>query len=139
MKIEYFDCLAEDVKRIRQQVFMDEQGFQNEFDEVDNMATHIVMYDKENEAIATCRVFRGENVDSYILGRLAVVKEYRGKNLGSTMIKEAEKIVMSKGGKCLSLHAQCRVQDFYEKAGFVRFGQVDEDEGCPHVWMRKKL
>jgi len=39
-----YNYLSEDVIRIRQTVFMEEQGFQNEFDEVDKTATHIVMY-----------------------------------------------------------------------------------------------
>lgn len=139
MKVTYFDFLSEDVKKIRQAVFMDEQGFQNEFDDTDEIATHIVMYDQDGAPIATCRVFAGEEKDSYILGRLAVIKQYRGKHLGAKMVDEAEKIVIAKSGKNLCLHAQCRVEDFYAKAGFVAYGQADEEEGCPHIWMKKQL
>ena len=128
MNIKIFETLSDDVKEIRQAVFVIEQGFQNEFDEIDEISTHIVMYNQENEPIATCRVFIGEDEDTYILGRLAVKKQYRGQNIGSKMVDEAEKVVKSKGGNRLCLHAQCRVKNFYEKSGFVAYGQVDADE-----------
>ncbi len=139
MKAKKYNYLSEDVIKIRQMVFMEEQGFQNEFDDVDKVATHIVMYNKNNDPIATCRVFEGEERDIYILVRLAVIKQYRGNHLGSKMVEEAEKLVISKGGKSLCLHAQCRVKDFYTKLGFVEYGQEDEDEGCPHIWMKKRF
>ena len=62
-----------------------------------------------------------------------------GMNLGSDMIQKAEEIVREKGGKSISLHAQCRVRAFYEKLGFCGYGVEDEDEGCPHCWMKKQL
>ncbi len=37
----------------------------------------------------------------------------------------------------MKLHAQCRVKNFYEKSGYQAYGEIDEDEGCPHIWMRK--
>lgn len=134
-----YNYLSEDVIRIRQTVFMEEQGFQNEFDEVDKTATHIVMYNQHNESIATCRVFESEEKDTFILGRLAVIKQYRGNHIGSKLVEEAEKIIISKGGKSLCLHAQCRVKDFYAKLGFEEYGSEDEDEGCPHIWMKKQF
>ncbi len=139
MRAKKYNYLSEDAKRIRHMVFIEEQGFQNDFDDVDKAATHIVMYDQNNEPIATCRVFEGEETDVYILGRLAVIKQNRGNHVGSEMVEEAEKLVISKGGKSLCLHAQCRVKDFYKKSGFVEYGQEDEDEGCPHIWMKKQF
>jgi len=50
-------------------------------------------------------------------------------NLGSHMIQKAEEVVREKGGKSISLHAQCRVRAFYEKLGFCGYGAEDEDEG----------
>lgn len=47
--------------------------------------------------------------------------------------------IREKGGKSISLHAQCRVRAFYEKLGFCGYGVEDEDEGCPHCWMKKQL
>lgn len=137
MRISVYESLPNDAKEIRKAVFINEQGFQNEFDEIDNEAAHIVMYDEDEVPVATCRVFWDSNMNAYVLGRLAVIEEYRGENIGSIMLKEAEMYVQKKEGKILILHAQCRAVDFYKKSGFIEFGNVENDEGCPHIWMKK--
>ena len=137
MRISVYESLPNDAKKIRKAVFINEQGFQNEFDEIDNKAVHIVLYSEDEEPIATCRVFWDPSMNTYVLGRLAVIEKYRGKNIGSTMLKEAERYVQKKEGKTLILHAQCRAVGFYKKSGFIEFGDVDNDESCPHIWMRK--
>ena len=138
MYVKTYDYLPEDAKKIRLEVFVEEQGFQNELDDTDNIATHLVLYDND-APIATCRVFEGKNNNEYILGRLAVIKDYRGNNIGKLLIKEAEKCVLEKQASSLILHAQCRVKNFYEKSGYCEFGEIEDDEGCPHIWMKKDL
>lgn len=138
MEFKTYEYLAEDAKMIRQIVFMQEQGFVDEFDDTDLQATQIVLYD-ERKPIATCRIFPGNEKNAFILGRLAVLKEYRGKNIGAQMLQKVEKVVAQKGGTSISLHAQCRVQKFYQKCGYTVFGEVGEEEKCPHIWMSKQI
>lgn len=138
MIYKYFDFLSDDAKIIREKVFISEQCFENEFDEIDDIAQHIVLYNK-NIPIATCRLFISEENDTYILGRLAVSKEYRGQNIGSSMLKEAENLVIRNGRSSIMLHAQCRVKEFYANFGYSEFGDIDYDEGCSHIWMKKEL
>ena len=138
MTFKVYHGLPQDAAEIRRAVFMNEQGFKDEFDDTDKTASHIVLYDGEAPA-ATCRVFYDEKLCSYVLGRLAVTKEYRGRSLGSLAVCEAEKLVSSEGGKCIVLHAQCRVSEFYSKLGYTEFGEQDDDEGCAHIWMKKEL
>ncbi len=138
MRVTIFASLPHEAKAIREAVFMQEQGFQNEFDEMDQKAVHMVLFDEETP-VATCRLFKNEETGIYTMGRLAVMKAYRGKNVGSIMMKEAEKYVRKKGGTTIVLHAQCRVIDFYKKSGFIAFGKIEDDEGCPHTWMKKEL
>lgn len=52
---------------------------------------------------------------------------------------QEEQYVRGKGGKCMALHAQCRVAAFYEKLGYTEVSGVENEEGCPHVWMRKEI
>ena len=138
MTVRVYRGLPQDAAGIRRAVFMNEQGFKDEFDETDKTASHIVLYDGETPA-ATCRVFYDEKLCSYVLGRLAVTKEYRGRSLGSRAVCEAEKLVRSEGGESIVLHAQCRVSEFYAKLGYREFGEQDDDEGCAHIWMKKEL
>ncbi|MCM1263990.1 MAG: GNAT family N-acetyltransferase [Butyrivibrio sp.] len=139
MKASVYEIFPEEAKEIREEVFIREQGFQNELDEIDNEAVHIVLYDDNEVPVATCRIFWNTLMNAYTLGRLAVVKEYRGKNIGSMMLKEAERYVRSQNGKDLILHSQCRAADFYKKSGFTEFGNIEYEEGCPHIWMRKNI
>ena len=139
METIIYEGIPTPAKEVRQKVFVDEQGFHNEFDDIDETAAHIVMFDEDKIPVATCRIFLDTGMDAYILGRLAVIKEYRGKNIGSAVVREAEKYVQKMDGKCIALHAQCRVTAFYQSLGFSAFGDIDDDEGCPHIWMRKDI
>lgn len=139
MKAAIYKNIPDCAREIRQKVFIEEQGFQEEFDEIDHTATHIVIFDQNETPVATCRVFWNAEMESYILGRLAVVKECRGKNIGSMAVREAERYVRETGGKSIALHAQCRASAFYQKMGYAEYGDIGDEEGCPHVWMRKSF
>ena len=138
MKAKLYNTLPKEAHEIRNEVFINEQGFENEYDSIDETAVHIVMFD-EDEPVATCRVFLNSEMNSYVLGRLAVVKEHRGKNIGAAVVEEAQGYVRKMGGKELVLHSQCQSTGFYQKLGFAQFGDIEYEEDCPHIWMRKSL
>ena len=138
MYVERYPFVTPEAKEIRETVFLKEQGFQTEYDEIDEIATHLVLFDA-GLPIATCRVFSGETPEQYILGRLAVKKEFRGAGIGSRMLREAEACVRDLGGTCLMLHSQLHAKEFYEKSGYIAYGEVEYEENCPHIWMRKQL
>ncbi len=138
MIIKVFNSLPKDALDLRITVFVDEQGFVDEVDEFDDVATHLVMYDNE-KPIATCRFFLKEDNETYMFGRLCVLKEYRGKHLGREMLKSTEEIVKEKGGKAIILHSQYHAKPFYEKCGFTQQGAIDYEQNKPHAWMRKEV
>lgn len=132
------DRLTCDGAQLRRKVFMEEQGFQVEFDEIDQHAHHLVLYIDETPA-GVCRYFEGEEPGIYIIGRLAVSKKYRGRQLGASILKEAEKRIADRGGTEVHLSAQVRVHNFYEKCGYQAYGEHYMDEFCEHVSMKKNL
>ena len=138
MTIKVFNYLPKEAKEIRETVFVKEQGFKKEFDEVDNLARHMIIYEEE-QPISTCRFYFNEEKQSFIIGRIAVRKEYRGKGIGRKMLKEAEDIIRQDGGKNTMISGQVRVEKFYEKLGYQKQGEVFLDEDCPHIWMKKVL
>ena len=138
MDIKHFNYLPNEAKEIRTRVFVEEQGFKNEFDEIDSTATHIICY-IDNTAIATGRLFLDEKSKEYHIGRIAVDKSYRGKGIGGKILNYAENLVKEMGGKTLSLSAQERVSRFYEKQGYCKKGEPYLDEYCPHIFMTKEL
>ena len=125
-----------DAKIIRQNVFISEQGFENEFDDTDKVAVHCVIYDG-GFPVATGRVF--EQDGSAHIGRIAVQKAYRGKKLGEMVVKALEDYAEKAGFKECALSAQTRVQGFYEKLGYTAHGDVYFDEYCPHILMTKQF
>lgn len=136
-EFKLFSSIPEEAREIRKTVFVEEQGFTDEFDETDRAAYHMVAF-VDGEAAATCRFFRNTETE-YMIGRIAVLKQYRGKHLGSRLLAAAEKAMLEKGGSSVSLHSQLRAAGFYEKLGYSPSGEADEEQGCPHIWMRKSL
>ena len=138
MRVEIYDKLPACALEIRTEVFIKEQKFEYELDEVDEVATHFVVFDNAMP-IATCRVYFDFELNSYMVGRICVLKAYRGQKIGILLMQTAEDFVRDKGGERLCLRAQCRVVPFYEKCGYLAQGEIFYEEWCPHRLMEKKF
>lgn len=139
MELRLFQDLPEEARAIRQAVFVEEQGFEEEFDDVDKTATHVVVFDGD-QALGTCRFFFDAGRDSYVIGRFAMDKEARGRYIASYMMESVLDILKFMGVPKVELAAQQRVENFYKKNGFIRTDEEGfDEEGCPHVWMRQVL
>lgn len=138
MQIHIQQGLPADAKMIRQEVFVDEQGFREEFDTLDHTAWHLILYEEQQPA-GCCRIFPAEEAHAYTLGRLAVRKAFRGKHYGERLVRAAERWATEHQGRKLSLSAQVRVRPFYEKIGYTASGGEYLDEQCPHIHMEKEL
>jgi len=138
MKIKKYNTLPNEAKEIRTKVFIEEQGFKNEFDDLDFRINHLVMYDGK-KPIGTCRFYLDKNKNIWIFGRLAVIKEYRGKHRGAELLKSAEKYILKESGKEIQLHSQCYAEKFYSRLGYEACSDIEYDEHCPHIWMKKIL
>ena len=126
-------------REIREEVFVREQGFQEEFDTIDHQAYHVLIF-KEGRAVATGRTFpKLETGEIWKLGRIAVRKGSRKLGLGAVVVAALEDTARRHGAEAAELSAQIRVQGFYEKLGYQAFGESYLDEGCPHISMKKKL
>lgn len=121
---------------IRKTVFMDEQGFYDEFDEIDSYALHAVVYDKE-KPIGCGRIFL-ENKNAH-LGRIAVLIEYRKMGVGRIIMKALENAARENFEfSHFELSAQKRAIGFYKSVGYEKTGEFYLDEGYPHITMIKK-
>ena len=120
-------------REVRQKVFVEEQGFVNEFDDIDERAYHVCVFDGE-QAVATGRLF--EDKTGWHIGRVAVLSEYRGQMLGKKVMLALEQKSKELGIKEVSLSAQVRAKGFYEKLGYKSLDDLHYDEYCPHVTMK---
>lgn len=138
MILKSYDALTDEAKYVRTAVFVEEQGFKEEFDALDDISTHIVAFD-EDKPVGNVRFYYDSDKNDYFIGRLAVLKEYRGSGLGALLVKEAQRLAKQMGAKRILLHSQVQAKNFYLKQGYTEFGEQDFDEGCPHQWMKKVL
>lgn len=130
---------SDDCVKIREEVFVDEQGFKEEFDEVDKSAVHIVIYDGETP-IATGRTFADDtDSEAYHIGRVAVIKEYRDKHIGSMVVSALEDKAKQLGAKRFELSSQLRVVEFYKTLGYNPVGDTYYDQHCEHQAMLKTI
>jgi len=130
-----------DAYNVRLAVFVAEQKFQNEFDDIDNICDYVTLYDGE-KTIATGRYFpdpKGQE-DTYVFGRIAVLKPYRENHIGMSVIVALETAAKLKGGKKAILLAEGHAVGFYEKCGFKKTEEhTVYAEGCPCYWMEKNI
>ncbi len=136
--IKIYKYLPQEASEVRHEVFITEQGFPYDYDKKDDVSTHFVMF-YEEKPVAACRVFESETPGTYILGRLAVRKPFRNKGLGKQMVLRAIENTAENGGEFLLLHSQMHSRGFYEKLGFQAYGDIEDDAGAPHIWMKIKL
>lgn len=123
---------------IRYEVFTKEQGFSDpDWDKFDPISYHVLLCENE-KPVATGRVYRSED-GVFVLGRIAVLKEWRGHSLGRAVIEELEKIAQADHAKYLELGAQLYAVPFYQKCGFHPTGNRYMDEFCEHEMMGKNL
>lgn len=137
MEFKVTKALNEDARAIRVEVFVDEQGFLEEFDEIDDRAFHIVLY-KDKKAVATGRIFEKYN-KIYKFGRIAVKKDFRQQNFGRKIMHKLEQVAKENGAIKIELSSQYHAKEFYEKCGYTVVGDVYLEENSPHIMMEKVL
>lgn len=136
-KIEHvsWQRMEKHLRQIRMAVFIQEQNvpIELEWDKEDEHCLHLlVIY--ENDYIATARL-----LDSGQIGRMAVLKAYRHKGVGSAMLEHLVEVAREKTMSSVYLNAQITAVDFYKKFGFVEQGELFNDAGIMHRRMRKEL
>jgi predicted GNAT family N-acyltransferase len=125
---------AEDLKKafaIRLRVFVGEQGVPREIelDPDDRRAIHFLAI-ASAKAVGTARlVMRRGNAK---IGRMAVIKSYRGKGVGRKLLQRAVRTAIQCRARRIYLHAQVRVMGFYEALGFHGVGAIFDEAGIPH-------
>jgi len=135
LKIDDYQQLKEDVHLIRESVFVCEQNINRaiEFDHQDTYCTHVVLY-HQKKAVGTGRI---NSIGK--IGRVCVLKEYRGKQYGKALMKALEGHGKDNDCDQVHLHAQEGVIPFYEKIGYGKEGSIFAEAGISHQRMAKKF
>ncbi|GAB4256938.1 GNAT family N-acetyltransferase [Deferrisoma sp.] len=122
--------------RVRTEVFVHEQGVppEIEMDDLDPACAHALAEDAAGRPVGTGRLLPDGRV-----GRMAVLRAWRGRGVGRRILEALEAEARRRGMKTLRLHAQVAARGFYEKLGYRAHGPVFQEAGIPHVEMEKDL
>ncbi len=123
------------LKTIRFEVFVEEQGVpaEEEIDKFDPISIHAIAW-VDGQAAGCGRLLP----DGHI-GRMAVRKAFRGKNVGAQLLLHLMARARQRGDRESVLSAQTHALGFYEKYGFVAEGAEYLDCDIPHRDMRATL
>lgn len=120
---------------LRHEVFVVGQDVPEELerDELDARCTHAVAV-VEERIVGTGRLLPGGTI-----GRMAVAAEARRQGVGAAVLAFLEAQARAQRLPLVELHAQVHAAGFYERAGYIPFGEVYLEAGIEHQSMRKPL
>ena len=98
-----------------------------------------ILVKDQDKIIGTGRLFPYLGNDDYKLGRIAVLKEYRGNGIGTKILKHLELIAKDKKVNQIILEAQSDKLNFYLKENYIIEGDKYLMDGIYHNLMSKKL
>lgn len=124
------------LRAVREMVFMREQGVtaELEWDGLDEASRHALALSIKGDAIGCGRI----TSDAHI-GRMAVLKEWRGTKVGTALLEALLDEARSRSYPEVEISAQVQAMPFYRRFGFEEEGEVFMDADMPHRKMRLKL
>ena len=126
---------TDDICAIRYEVFVDDQNVPEELeiDGLDGEAKHVLTF-VDGLPIGTGRILS----DGHI-GRVAVLKNYRGLGIGKSIMKELIKCAQDLSLEKVWLSSQWHAHSFYLDLGFVCVGEIYKEAGIDHIKMFRTL
>jgi predicted GNAT family N-acyltransferase len=124
------------LRAVRRTVFIKEQKVPEEleWDDADDRAYHVLATAVDGKPIGTGRLL----LDCHI-GRMAVVKSWRGRGVGSAILAMLIDFARKEGCDAVHLNAQTHALAFYERFGFTPVGGLFDEAGIPHQAMTLAL
>ena len=125
-----------DLRHVRETVFVAEQQvpLEEEWDELDPRCHHVIARDLQGQPIGTGRL-----TPEHKIGRMAVLREWRGRGVGDAMLVALIDQARTRGWTEVSLNAQVSAEGFYARHGFQAYGERFMEAGIEHQAMRRSL
>ena len=135
IELAHWSAVHVEAKCIRFAVFVEEQGVlaQIELDAMDEHCLHALAFEQD-AAVGTGRLLP----DGHI-GRMAVLKAWRGRGVGAALLERLVQAARERGDAEVVLSAQVHALGFYRAHGFTAYGNVYDEAGIPHQAMRLGL
>ena len=133
--------MIKDALTVRNKVFFEEQNYKSgaRRDENDDTAWFANVYDVNGNVVATSRMIYTENKNERLLGKIAVLPEFRKFGLGKQMLDALCVIAEQENVSMIYVNAQESALEFYRKIGFEIFGKGYDDENVRLFPMKKSI
>jgi ElaA protein len=125
---------------LRQAVFIVEQNCAFlDADGFDPIAVHGLGRDGSGAVVAVARILPPDIKHPLpSIGRIAVAGQARGAGFGRAIVADALSEVQRRyPGSPIQLEAQLYLEKFYASFGFARTGEPFDEDGIPHISMRR--
>ena len=132
---------VDELYALRHEVFVVGQDVPEDMerDEFDDAALHAAAR-AAGVLVGTGRLLApGIVAEAATVGRLAVAAPARGRGVGAAVLDLLESLARERGWPAVELHAQTHALGFYDRAGYLPFGDVYDEAGIEHQSMRKAL
>ena len=108
-----------------------------DLDDMDQDAQHLWIEDA-GEIVCYLRVNpAGSRFSEPSLGRIVTKKSHRNRGLAEMLIKRAIDLVSEKESRAIRISAQCYLEKYYEKFGFIKASEEYLEDNIPHIEMLK--
>jgi predicted GNAT family N-acyltransferase len=136
VRAAYWQSHRDELRAVRRVVFIEEQQVPEEleWDDIDGHCHHALASAADGRPIGTGRLLP----DGHI-GRMAVLKEWRGRGVGGAILEFLLDVARTKGFAEVCLHAQTHALGFYARYGFTARGGEFMEAGIPHRLMTFRM
>jgi predicted GNAT family N-acyltransferase len=124
------------IRMIRETVFVDEQSVdpEIEWDGEDADCIQAVAEDRNRDVVGTGRLQLSGKI-----GRMAVLRPWRGHGVGTAILECLVEAARETGLGQVFLHSQAHAVHFYARHGFICEGDEFQEAGIPHRLMKRGL
>jgi len=142
--VKEFDALTPHelyaILQLRSEVFgVEQKCVYQDMDNKDQHCYHMMCWQKDQLVAYTRLVPPGISYSEPSIGRVVTSRDVRGTGLGKTLVeKSIAEILKLYGQTAIKIGAQLYLKKFYESFDFEQSGDVYDEDGIPHIHMRRK-
>lgn len=124
--------------KLREKILREPLGSIFTEQELEEEKDHFHIAGFRDETIIATAVLVPEG-DAMKMQRVVVTETLQGMNIGSEMMAYCEKFAVDRKSKSIYCHARDSAVNFYIKNGYEGIGGYFDEDGIPHLKMKKQL
>ncbi len=133
------DAAYNDVWNLREEVLRKPLGLSLKNEDLSRDILNTIFSATIDNKIIGCVFLQPITENEIQLRAMAVYSDWQQHNIGKALVAAAEKYAINNGYRLIVLHARKVAMGFYEKMGYIHYGDEFIEVGIPHFMMKKDL